>query len=186
MARIRVNTRGGRPAKEKMFERRVAQENSRSTIALGPPSVMGFGKWKGYSVTEVDDGYLRWCLENLDHCPLYIIGELKRRGHETERLSGSELLTKKQQAREKKRSKAQALADRQRDQAKAKLAELQSGIVLEGSNYSRLRQEFDRADGDSSDCPFDTRDYKYTGPTICWNGGTQFVAPSEFPKGVEE
>lgn len=182
MARVRVTTGGGRPAKERMFERRIAQENSRSTLVVGTPATMGFGKWKGYLVTEVDDGYLLWCFENMDHCPLYIVGELKRRGHDTENFSGSAFLTQKQQAREKKRSKAQSLANRQRDRAKANLSEMQAGLWIEGSDYIRLKTEFDRANGDESECPFNTEDHKYMGPTISWNGGTPIIAPSEFPK----
>jgi hypothetical protein len=185
MARIRITTGGGRPAKDKMFERRIAQENARSTLTVSPPAIMGFGKWKGYPVTEVDEGYLLWCFENMDHCPLYITGELKRRGHVTDNFSGSAFLTKKQQAREKKRAKSNRKAEAQSQQAKAKLAAMQAGIETVGSNYERLRVEFDRADGDPNDCPFDTGDYTYAGPSICWVGGQPVITPSEFPKEVQ-
>lgn len=182
MARIRITTGGGRPAKDKMFERRVQQENLRPTQVMGPPAVMAFGKFKGMLVTEVDDGYLMWCLENMDHCPLYIIGELKRRGHSTGNLSGPAFLTKKQQVRERKKSKKLAIADRQRKQAQEKLAFMQAGLAIDGREYPRLMAEFDRANGDADACPFDTEDYKYMGPTISWNGGTPVIIPSEFPR----
>jgi hypothetical protein len=50
-----------------------------------------------------------------------------------------------------------------------------------GRDYPRLKLEFDRAGGDANDCPFDTGDYTYTGPSIRWVGGQPVITPSEFP-----
>jgi|688.fasta_scaffold211621_2 hypothetical protein len=57
-----------------------------------------------------------------------------------------------------------------------------SGDYKEGCEYQRLRLEFDRADGDADECPFNTNSYTYTGPSICWVGGQPVIVPSEFPK----
>lgn len=185
MVRIRVNTGGGRPAKDRMFERRVAEEAARPSPVVGPPALMGFGKFKETSVTEVDAGYLLWCQENMDHCPLYIIGELRRRGYGDHNLSGSAFLTKKQQARERKKAKSRIKSEKQRRLSLELHENLKSGMTTVGSEYQRLRDEFDRANGDPDECPFDTNDHKYTGPTICWVGGKPVVVPSEFCKEVQ-
>jgi hypothetical protein len=56
-----------------------------------------------------------------------------------------------------------------------------SGLAT-GADYQRLQSEFDRADGDTDACPFDTPEYEYMGPLIGWNGGTPMIIPSDFPR----
>lgn len=56
-----------------------------------------------------------------------------------------------------------------------------SGDYTEGCEYQRLRLEFDHANGDADQCPFDTNSYTYTGPSIRWGGWRPVIAPSEFP-----
>jgi hypothetical protein len=120
--------------------------------------VMQFGKHKGVAMDLIPLSYLRWCAENLRKCPL-VIQELDRRG-ELGGVSGKAV-----------------------DKYKAiKANPLTYKGTFVGRDYQRLRAEFDRADGDADACPFDTKDHKYMGPTIGWNGGTPIVTPSEFPK----
>lgn len=176
MTRVRVTTDGGRPAKDKMVERRIAQENRVAD------AVMGFGKYRHCPVSEVDDGYLLWCLENMTHCPPYVMQELRFRGLVTSDYSRAFSPSAKQQNRDKKHRKALVRADRQRQKAKEKVAVMQAGIDIVGTDYLRLLTEFDRADGDAEECPFDEGDYTYTGPSICWVGGQPVITPSEFPK----
>jgi hypothetical protein len=181
MARIRVRTNGGRPARERMLDRRIAQENMRSTAVAGPTPVMGFGKFSGVPVTDVDDGYLVWCAENMTHCPLYIIGELNRRGRGTANWALSSSLSDKQKRREKKRMRGQIKSERMRASAIDRMKAMASGVVVTGDQYARLSAEFLRAGGDETSCPFDCDDYQYEGPTVAMSGGRPTIIPSEFP-----
>ena len=131
--------------------------------------IMHFGKFRGRPVCEVDQNYLVWCRDNLEQCPIYIFEELYvRKNRRNPSLSP------------KKRKRIEASKKRNID----KLKKIQEGVPIEGRHYQRLRAEFERADGDSEDCPFDDgkERNKYAGPTIRWNGGNPIIIPSEFPK----
>jgi hypothetical protein len=150
--------------------------------------VMRFGRHKGLPVSEVPTEYLKWVYENLQRVPTYVSEELGKRGIVTgdiwlarnpglDNRPKNSVVSKKTKATRKK-----LFADIQRKKAKSKVEAMQAGIDIVGSEYPRLRTEFDRAGGDADECPFDTEDHKYTGPSISWNGGTPVISPSEFPK----
>ena len=151
---------------------------------------MLFGKHRGLSVSEVPVEYLKWVYETFESVPACISEELDRRGVVTgdiwlARNPGLGLMDRPLSSVVSKKTKAnrkQALADIQREKAKAKVEAMQAGIDIVGNEYHRLLTEFDRAGGDADECPFDSEDYQYTGPTISWNGSTQVISPSEFPK----
>lgn len=155
--------------------------------------VMRFGKYRGVPVNEVPMSYLQWAQSDMGmNCPIYITEELGKRGvmtgdfwlsRNTPAPKRNALpLTKKQRSREKNKAKSVLRSERQRASSLAFNETLKAGVTITGSDYQRLRDEFDRADGDPSECPFDTEDYQYTGPTIHWVGGTPVVSPSEFPR----
>jgi len=80
--RVRVTTKGGRPARENILQRNIEQENAKKNrpSADNPPQ-MTFGKYKGISITDIDSNYLLWCCYRFDKCPSYITDELKYRGY---------------------------------------------------------------------------------------------------------
>ena len=174
---IRRRTSGGRPARERMMDRRIEQEHARHTAVAGKPAVMSFGKFKSIPVTEVDTGYLIWCTENMARCPVYVVAELQRRGLGAA-VSGIAHLTKKQRKRAARKAER---ADAQRQASQAMLSSLQAGVVTEGEDYQRLRDEWELAGGVDTDCPFGE---DYCGPTVCWSGGKPVVVMSEFSREI--
>ena len=80
--RVRVTTKGGRPARDHIFKRNIEQENARKNRPITDEvKKITFGKYKGISITDIESDYLLWCSENLDKCPSYITDELKYRGY---------------------------------------------------------------------------------------------------------
>ncbi len=157
--------------------------------------VMRFGKYRGVSVNEVPTNYLEWAQSDMGmRCPSYITEELGKRGVMTGDLWLSRNtpapkrnalpLTKKQRSREKRKAKSVLRSERQRASSLAFNETLKAGVTITGSDYQRLRDEFDRADGNADECPFDTDDYQYTGPSIVTVDGRAVIVPSEFPKEV--
>ena len=155
---------------------------------------MRFGKHKGMCVSEVPTDYLEWCYDQIANCPSYVTEELGRRGV----MTGDVWLARSRQDRAlmtrqeklirklcKTEARKAAFAERQRKAAKEKLAEMQAGINIVGHQYQSLRDEFDRAGGDQDECPFDTDDHKYSGPTMVFMGGKFVVVPSEFPQEIQ-
>jgi hypothetical protein len=116
-------------------------------------TTMKFGKYKGRPITEVDLKYLLWCRDNLSHCPTPILDELMRRGQTT--------LTPRQAA---KRARVEHKARKQRAKAAEKLDRFAHGVSIPNPDFERLREEYVKAGGDLTACPFDTDDYTYTGP----------------------
>jgi len=116
-------------------------------------TTMKFGKYKGRPITEVDLKYLLWCRDNLPHCPTSILDELTRRGQTT--------LTSRQAA---KRARVEHKARKQRAKAAEKLDRFAHGVNLPNPDFDRLREEYAKAGGDLTACPFDTDDYTYTAP----------------------
>jgi len=139
-------------------------ERASETTRVGCPQVMTFGKWRNCPVTEVDADYLRWCVDSIPRCPAYIVAEIKRRGRGVGVCLGSDFLSERQKARDAKRCRREKVAARQREAALKKQAQMAAGVLLTGSEYLLLRQEFYLLDGDESLCPFDTEDYSYIGP----------------------
>jgi hypothetical protein len=121
---------------------------------------MPFGKHKGKPLTEIPDGYLRWCLENVTDCPVQVAEEAARRclvyGFSPEQ--------------------RKAIS---RNGKGLDIPKFMAETV--GCDYERLRGEFDRAGGDPDECPFDTEDYQYMGPRLAL-GHAPSIVPSEFPK----
>jgi uncharacterized protein (DUF3820 family) len=122
--------------------------------------VMPFGKHKSKTMDSIPMPYLLWCVKEMKKCPLIVIQEIDRRTG-LDGLSGKSI--------------------RKYQRIKETGGLTYKGTIV-GRDYRRLREEFERADGDPSDCPFDTEDYQYTGPTIHWVGGHSVVSPSEFPR----
>jgi hypothetical protein len=106
--------------------------------------VMPFGKHKGAAVSDVPLGYLLWCSREIRRCPMVVIQEIERRVG------------------------ASALSGRSSDRLRA--IRENGGLTVMGTfvgcDFSRLREAFDRAGGNSNDCPFDAHDYRYAGPEI--------------------
>ena len=127
-----------------------------------PNAPMGLGKYRGRPVTEVDQGYLVWCSENLANCPTYILTELVRRRHRRPTCALSHL-TRRQQ---KKRDCQELHAERQRAKAARNTDALHDGVLIKGERFDDLRAAFLEAGGDLSACPFDTPDYTYEGPRL--------------------
>jgi hypothetical protein len=175
---VRVKTSGGRFAREAMLARRVAQEySSRPSPSSSSSSIeMGFGKFRGVPVSAVDGAYLRWCVDNLDKCPSYVIDEVKRR----------KAAVKPTAVKPKNALSSQQFADSQRQAAAKHLATLQAGVVTVGSDYERLRLECDRADCDWDACPFDCEDYVYSGPTMVPSSGRVVIVEPEFTVRIEQ
>jgi len=175
---MRKKTDGGRQAKYSMFLNRYEKENAGHRDVIGPPAIMKFGKFKGIPVNEIEAGYLLWCMENMSPCPLYVLVELERRGYgRVLALPQSKSLTKKQIKREKRLRMAQERADVQRAVAKQKLDTLRDGVDVVGSDYQRLRDEWELAGGDEHDPPFGE---DYEGPSLCWRDGKPMIVASEF------
>jgi hypothetical protein len=153
---------------------------------------MRFGKYRGAPVSQVPIDYLKWCYDQMTNCPSYVTEELGRRGVMTADVwltrHSQKVIAKKNKAiqRSAKREARKAdFAAHQRRVAQEKMAEMQAGVTIVGSGYERLRQDCDRMDCDPDECPFDTDDHKYSGPTMAFMGGKFVMVPSEFPREVQ-
>jgi hypothetical protein len=129
-------------------------------VRFGDPDyVMRNGKWAGRSIKDLPLDYLEWAVEKMNWG--WAKDEMARRC--------ATLPSPKKSSPPPKPKKETKTRNH-------------SGDYKEGCEYQRLRLEFDRADGDADECPFNTNSYTYTGPSICWVGGQPVIVPSEFPK----
>lgn len=124
--------------------------------------VMPFGKHKGKSMESIPLEYLMWCAREMTKCPMLVLQEIDRRGGLT--------------------------SVRGRSADKYRRVKESGGLTFMGTfvgrDYPRLKLEFDRAGGAPDECPFDTDDHKYSGPTMSFVGGQTVVVPSEFPQEI--
>lgn len=147
---------------------------------------MTFGKHKGTPLREVPVEYLTWALDSMTNCPAYIIIELTRRGslesgaallaqtsvnnarwRQARRESrGNAKYRKHQLAAARKQGRLQGRAERNRASAIAKVDAMKAGIMIVGSEYHRLVEEYCGFGYETSSCPFDCDDYLYEGPTL--------------------
>lgn len=143
-----------------------------------PDWVIQSGKHRGVKIMDLPVDFLEWAAVKMDWG--WAKKELGRR-----HLSLHCPSPEKSSRLQKKQEKKEAFAEHQRQEAHTKLAQMQEGVVIVGSDYHRLRQDFDRLDGDADDCPFDAGDRHYSGPTMAFMGGKFVMVPSEFPREVQ-
>lgn len=187
MSKIRIKTRwyGWQSNNASNRERRTVKDNNASKKAsgMGPEFTLRFGKHAGCKVKDLPLDYLKWMAS--EQQAEWAVDEMVRRGSvpAPSKKSSSERKQAKRKARKERRIKRkEVFSEIQRNLAASRMAEMQSGILIEGSDYQRLRDEFDRAGGDPDDCPFDTTDYQYTGPSMVRVGGKTVIVPIEFPQ----
>lgn len=141
--------------KDRRFEKRCREEGIR-VRSKNPPQpetqTMTFGKYEGVPITNVNTKYLKWLAKNLDFVPDYVIDELFNR-RELKRLP------RKTQARAKNNSRKKTTCK-------------SSGSVTVGKDYEAIREQWELAGGDASQCPFGD---EYTGPYLCWEGSEPVI-----------
>ena len=142
---------------------------------------MSFGKHKGELPSAVPLTYLRSCYESMPYLSSCVEDELERRGvnvdawikktpqgPDLEKQSRSDALNSKNRSREKLVLQLDAKVNRIKSSGgKPSDKQLEMLARLGGDRHDtflRLRCDFIKAGGDLSACPFDTKDYAYTGP----------------------
>lgn len=136
--------------KDRAFEKRCREEGIRvrsKHLSENPlpadVQTITFGKFKGEAIANVNTDYLKWLIKNLDFVPDYVATELFKRNE----LKGL--------PKEKKKTKCKA-----------------SGSVTVGEDYEAMREQWELAGGDATQCPFGD---EYTGPHLCWEDGEPVI-----------
>ena len=141
--------------KDRRFEKRCLEEGIR-VRSKSPPlanvQTMTFGKYKDEPIANINTDYLKWLVENLKFVPDYIATELFKR-NQLKGVPNKKLLRNVAKNRinaEKKKTKCKA-----------------SGTATVGEHYEAMREQWEIAGGDASQCPFGD---EYNGPFLSWEG----------------
>ena len=119
--------------------------------------LMTFGKYKHTPIAGVPYEYLHWCAKQ-DWCPVYVAAELDRRG--------ARYLQIPVKTRRKYKQHLKNTGQWVWKEAKS------SGTVTVGEDYEAMREQWELAGGDASQCPFGD---EYTGPYLCWEDGEPVI-----------
>lgn len=152
--------------KDRAFEKRCREEGIRVRSKQLrdnplPPDVqtMTFGKFKGEAVSNVNTDYLKWLIKNLEFVPDYVATELFKRNE----LKG---VAKDKRKQLRNLAKSRINAEKKKTKCKA------SGSVTVGEDYEAIREQWELAGGDATQCPFGD---EYTGPHLCWEDGEPVI-----------
>jgi uncharacterized protein (DUF3820 family) len=133
------------------------QSQSNSQERQMESTVMTFGKYQHKPINEVPYEYLHWCAKQ-DWCPVYIAVELDRRG--------AKYIEIPVKTRRKYKQHMKNTGQWEWKEAKA------SGTVSVGEHYEAMREQWELAGGDATQCPFGD---EYTGPYLCWEGSEPVI-----------
>ena len=126
--------------------------------------IISFGKYQGLDSSIVPVEYLEWCVENMSWVHPEIIHELKVRSKHCSRCAASVLLVGKgSKKKQKKFYRNKDVAKR----AESRRAKDCAPRTIVGEHYEAMREQWELAGGDSSQCPFGD---DYSGPFLGWDG----------------
>lgn len=152
-----------------------------------------FGKYKGFDSSALPVEYLEWCAENMRAVPPEIVSEVHARASYCVRSASaiyviaSKSITKSKPPQENpkketrleaairratKRSSPEAASERRRKKSLDRNAQLKAGKQIVGEHYAAMREQWELAGGDASQCPFAD---DYLGPFIDWEGSEPVI-----------
>ena len=132
--------------------------------------LVSFGKFKGLDSSSIPVEYLEWCAANMSWVYPEIIAELEARSKTCIRCASSLLLVGKGKGKKKwkKPYKNEAAAKRAAENRARDTAD--KHIV--GRDYAAMREQWELAGGDASQCPFGE---DYSGPFLDWEGSEPVI-----------